>query len=165
MSPFEHESVTAHTTCPPDDARTLAAHDIDIDSTRHDSADEGDNVVSRHPAPPPAEPHTKPAAADMDAPARDIPTPVTTTDDGVDDQRASQASPVSTTASAALPLAASQLTWPFPAHRVRHPVLHARSILLIPHTVSPKLLLFPAAPRQPFQRQPDIRPPAVRGRG
>jgi hypothetical protein len=163
MSPFEHESVAAHTTCPPDDARTLAAHDID--NTRHDSADEHDHdhVVSRQPAPPPAEAHTKPAAADMDAPTRDIPTPMTSTDDGADDQRASQASPVSTTAPAALPLAASQLTWPFPAHRVRRSALHARSILLMPHTVPSKLVLFPAAPRQPFQRQPDIRPPAVRG--
>jgi hypothetical protein len=117
MSPLEHESGAAHTTCPPDDTRMYAAHDAD--SARHDSADEhaDDHVVSRHPAPPPAEAHTKPAAADMDALTRDIPTPMTTTDDGTDDHRASQPSPLSTTAPASLPLAASQLTWPFPAQR------------------------------------------------
>jgi hypothetical protein len=126
MSPLEHESAAAHTTCPPDDARMYAAHDPD--SARHDSADEhaDDHVVSRHPAPPPAEAHTKPAAADMDALTRDIPTPMTTTDDGTDDHRASQPSPLSTTAPASLPLAASQLTWPFPAQRVRRSAPHAR---------------------------------------
>ncbi|KAJ8115026.1 hypothetical protein OPT61_g3226 [Boeremia exigua] len=124
VSPVEPERAT----CPPEDTRIPTAHGGLSDS--HDSSARS-NVDSarraqtqRHPTPPPhsaelssAETHSKPSSASIEAPNRDTPTPMTVTDDGADDQRASQASPLSASAPAPIRYTSSHLAAPFSAHR------------------------------------------------
>lgn len=128
VSPVEHESIASRATCPPEEARNITArelnaareymaNDINVESTP--------DVPMQQPTPPPqdspaaqspAETHSKPSSADIDAPSRDIPTPMTATDDGAEEQRTSQASPLPATTPVSL--LTSHLSSPFPAHRV-----------------------------------------------
>jgi hypothetical protein len=129
-SPVEHESTTAHTTCPPDEVRTVAAHESSqspiFNATSH--VEPVIDVPMQLPTPPPQdspahappspENHSKPSGACIEEPSRDIPTPMTATDDGPDEQRTSQTSPLSATAPGPTSLLASHLSSPFPPYRV-----------------------------------------------
>jgi hypothetical protein len=125
VSPAEHERAT----CPPEDARIPTAHDL---NNAHDSS-ASSNVESarrrpmqQQPTPPPhgtreqspTETHSKPSGASIESPNRDIPTPMTSTDDGAEDQRASQSSPLCANAPAPIRYTPSYLAAPFPDHRV-----------------------------------------------
>jgi hypothetical protein len=130
VSPVEHESIAGRATCPPEEARITSAHEP---NEAHGSS-ASNNVESimeapmQQPTPPPQEPstqaqspsedHTK-TSNTIEAPNRDIPTPMTTTDDGSEEQRTSQASPLSANAPAPVSALASHLASPFPAYRVR----------------------------------------------
>lgn len=123
----EHE----RTTCPPDDTHTSTVRE-GLSDARDSSASRnvGSGQRSRtqqQPTPPPhgsreqspTETHSKPSSASIEAPNRDIPTPMTAIDDSTEDQRASQASPLSPTAPAPIRYNPSHLAAPYPAHRVR----------------------------------------------
>jgi hypothetical protein len=128
--PVEHESIAGRTTCPPEDARIIATHELN--QTRSSDHNSNANSVphvpmqqptpspqsSREPTQAPDDTHGKISSANIEAPSRDIPTPMTATDDGTEEQRTSQASPLSTAAPTSL--LASHLSSPFPAHRVRY---------------------------------------------
>lgn len=131
MTRVEHESTaTTHATCPPDEriANNTRALDqsppLDAASNGRPDIDVPMQLPTPPPpdapahAPPPPESHTKPESARIEAPARDIPTPMTVTDDSAEEQRASQTSPLSP-ASAPSPtsLLASHLSSPFPSRR------------------------------------------------
>lgn len=131
VSPVEqHESSVANrATCPPEEARTSSPHESS--NTRGISASNDVDPAQRRsmlqqPTPPPhgtreqspVETHSKPSSASIDAPNRDIPTPMTATDDGTEDQRTSLASPLSATAPAPIRFNPSHLAAPFPAYRV-----------------------------------------------
>lgn len=127
----EHESTAAtRATCPPDERIANNTRALDqshafsaASNERHDI-----DVPMQLPTPPPQdapahalpspESHTKPESARIEAPNRDIPTPMTATDDGADEQRASQTSPLSANAPSPTSLLASHLSSPFPAQRV-----------------------------------------------
>ncbi|CAA9958749.1 hypothetical protein P3342_003652 [Pyrenophora teres f. teres] len=127
VSPMEHEDMNTRTTCPPDESRTGDGRALnELRHSSHDSnATHVPDVPTQLPTPPPqdcpehtqmpADSHTKPSGADIETPNRDIPTPMTATDDGTDEQRTSQASPL--TATAPVSLLAHHLSSPFPAHR------------------------------------------------
>jgi hypothetical protein len=126
--PVEHESIANRATCPPDESRITTAHELNAPSHDEPAID----APMQLPTPPPQEPlagaqsppesHNKPSSAQIEAPSRDIPTPMTATDDGTEDQRASHASPIHATVPASLLV--SHLSSPFPAHRVRHTLEH-----------------------------------------
>jgi hypothetical protein len=131
-SPVEHESTTSRATCPPDEPRTITAHGLNESPDFH-AASNGESSIDvpmQLPTPPPQEPsahaqqsletHTKPADARIEPPARDIPTPMTSTDEGAEEQRISQISPTSTITPALTSLLIGQLSSPYPAHRVCH---------------------------------------------
>lgn len=125
--PAEHERAT----CPPDDTHASTA--LEELSGARDSSGSQNVDFSRHPrmqqqlTPPPdgsreqspTETHSKPSSTSIDEPNRDTPTPMTATDDNVDDQRASQASPLSANAPAPIRFNPSNLAAPYPVHRVR----------------------------------------------
>jgi hypothetical protein len=137
--PVEHESIAGRTTCPPEDARIIATHELN--QTRSSDHNSNANSVphvpmqqptpspqsSREPTQAPDDTHGKISSANIEAPSRDIPTPMTATDDGTEEQRTSQASPLSTAAPTSL--LASHLSSPFPAHRF---LPHTSSSLLRP---------------------------------
>lgn len=127
VSPAEHERAS----CPPDDTHISTAHE-ELSDARDSSAGRNADSAQRprmqqQPTPPPhgsreqspAETHSKPSSASIEAPNRDIPTPMTAIEDNADDQRASQASPLSATAPAPIRYTPSHLAAPYPAHRVR----------------------------------------------
>ena len=126
VSPVEHERAI----CPPEDSRTSTVHETLIDARDSDASNNVDFArrppIQQQPTPPPhgtreqspAETHSKPPGASIEAPNRDIPTPMTVVDDSAEDQRASQASPLSATAPAPTRYIPSHLAAPFPAHRV-----------------------------------------------
>lgn len=130
VSPVEHESIANHPTCPPEDLRIGSAHESH-EARRHRPGDDVEScphIPTQQPTPPPqdapaqmsmaSDSHGKPAGTDIDVPARDIPTPMTTTDDGDAEQRTSQLSPLSTTAPVPAPLLSSyHLSSPFPSRR------------------------------------------------
>lgn len=137
LSPVEHESNATHATCPPEESRTITEQDSNpsSDSEAHtrSSLESVVDVPMQQPTPPPqdspsyaqspTDSHTKPSSSNIEAPNRDIPTPVTTIDDGTDDQRTSHASPLSVTAPGPVappppPAQVSYLASPFPANRV-----------------------------------------------
>ncbi|ORY06658.1 vacuolar import and degradation protein-domain-containing protein [Clohesyomyces aquaticus] len=131
--PAEHESPLAgRTTCPPEDVRVHSS--LDMNGGRHYHAQSGDTVAHtppmQQPTPPPAERdltdaqpqdeelQSKSSEPEVDGPIRDIPTPVSSTDDAAEERRNSQVSPLSVSAPA--PVSWSQptfLTSPFPGHR------------------------------------------------
>jgi len=135
VSPVEHEDMNARTTCPPDESRSGDGRALnELRHSSHDSnATHVAHVPTQLPTPPPqdcpehaqtpADSHTKPSGAEIETPNRDIPTPMTATDDGTEEQRTSQASPL--TATAPVSLLAHHLSSPFPAHRVRYCKAHA----------------------------------------
>ncbi|KAJ4404850.1 hypothetical protein N0V91_005585 [Didymella pomorum] len=125
VSPAEHERAT----CPPEDTHTSTAHE-ELSTTRDSSASRNVDSSQRprmqqQPTPPPhgsreqspTETHSKPSSASIEAPNRDIPTPMTAIDENAEDQRASQASPLSAIAPAPIRYNTSQLAAPYPAHR------------------------------------------------
>lgn len=127
VSPAEHERAI----CPPEGTHTVTAHrelneNRDSSSAGHDVDSAQRRPMLQQPTPPPhgtreqspAETHSKPPNASIEAPNRDIPTPMTATDDGAEDQRASQASPLSANAPVPIRYTPSHLAAPFPAHRV-----------------------------------------------
>ncbi|KAJ4372875.1 hypothetical protein N0V83_003166 [Neocucurbitaria cava] len=125
----EHESIAGRTTCPPEESRITATRALnqDADITAASNVESAPDAPMQQPTPPPQElpvhaqspgdAHSKPASTDIDAPSRDIPTPMTATDDGGEEQRTSQASPLSANAPVPLSLLAHQLSSPFPAYR------------------------------------------------
>jgi hypothetical protein len=123
VSPVEHESTTSRATCPPDEPRTITAHGLNESPDFH-AASNGESSIDvpmQLPTPPPQEPsetHTKPTGAHIELPARDIPTPMNSTDDGAEEQRIAQTSPTSTITPALTSLLTGQLASPYPAHRV-----------------------------------------------
>jgi hypothetical protein len=133
MTRVEHESTAAaRATCPPDER--IANNTRALDQSLPPNAASNDrpdfDVPMQLPTPPPQdapahpppapESHSKPESARIEAPTRDIPTPMTVTDDSAEEQRASQTSPLSPTAvPSPTSLLASHLSSPFPAHRVR----------------------------------------------
>jgi glucose-induced degradation protein 4 len=180
VSPVEqHESSIANrTTCPPDDARISTFHDPsnarDSSASNHVDSAQRRPMQQQPPTPPPhgtreqspAETHIKPPSASIEAPNRDIPTPMTATDDGAEDQRTSLASPLSATAPVAIRFTPSHLAAPFPSRRVRFRIElgiePARKTLFADQrAVSPELILVTPPPRQPFQGQSDLRPPTI----
>jgi hypothetical protein len=132
VSPVEHESTTSRTTCPPDELRITTARELNesLDFNAASNVESTMDIPMQLPTPPPQEPpahaqpppdsHTKPANTHIEAPARDIPTPMTSIDDGAEEQRTSQLSPLSTAVPTPTSLLAGQLSSPFPAHRVRY---------------------------------------------
>lgn len=124
--PAEHERAT----CPPEDTHTSTEHgelsDAHESSTNNDVDSARRPPMQQQPTPPPhgtreqspTETHSKPPSASIEAPNRDIPTPMTVTDDSAEDQRASQASPLSANAPAPTRYTPSHLAAPFPAQRV-----------------------------------------------
>jgi hypothetical protein len=133
--PAEHESSFAsRATCPPEDSRIHTPHEIATEPV-FPTNDEGDISIippTQQPTPPPAErdvlndaqtppeSHPKSASAELDGPSRDIPTPISATDEGPEEQRNHQVSPLSATAP--IPVSWPQpsiFASPFPSHRVR----------------------------------------------
>ena len=131
LSPVEHESITNHPTCPPDESRIITPHTLHGTRTQgvDGNVDNAPVVPVQQPTPPPLEPpvhaqsaadsHSKPSGADIEVPSRDISTPMTATDDGTEEQRSAHVSSLSTTASVPVSLLSSHLSSPFPTHRVR----------------------------------------------
>ncbi|EUC31282.1 hypothetical protein COCCADRAFT_101680 [Bipolaris zeicola 26-R-13] len=123
----EHESIAGRATCPPDESRSITAQELNqLRLSSHSSdASRASHAPMQQPTPPPqdspehgqtpADTHSKPSTADIETPARDIPTPMTATDDGSEEQRTSQASPQS--AITPVSLLANHISSPFPAHR------------------------------------------------
>ena len=124
-------------TCPLEDSRIHTLHDVDDahDEQSPQSDDHNDttfNAPRQQPTPPPAESespadapipaesHIKTSEIDVDGPMRDIPTPISATDESTEEQqRNSHASPLSATAPAPASWHQhSALTSPFPSHRV-----------------------------------------------
>jgi hypothetical protein len=130
VSPVEHESIAGRSTCPPEESRVTPTRALSQtpDFNANSNGDSVIDVPMQLPTPPPQEPssraqpppepHSKPSSARIEAPARDTPTPMTSTDDGAEEQRISQASPLSATAPPPTSPYASHLSSPFPAHRV-----------------------------------------------
>jgi hypothetical protein len=131
VSPVEHESIAGRATCPPEESRNTVAHELP-QSPAFNAANNVESAIDvpmQLPTPPPQDapahthPHTetrsKPSSARIEAPNRDTPTPMTATDDGTEEQRISQASPLSTTAPGPTSLLGSHLSSPFSARRVR----------------------------------------------
>jgi hypothetical protein len=131
VSPVEHESIAGRATCPPEESRNTVAHELP-QSPAFNAANNVESAIDvpmQLPTPPPqdtpahahptTEAHSKPSSARIEAPNRDTPTPMTATDDGTEEQRISQASPLSTTAPGPTSLLASHLASPFPPRRVR----------------------------------------------
>ncbi|KAH7413997.1 vacuolar import and degradation protein-domain-containing protein [Phaeosphaeria sp. MPI-PUGE-AT-0046c] len=126
----EHESTAAaRATCPPDERIANSTRELD-QSPPFSAASNGRHhmdVPMQLPTPPPQdapahapptpESHTKPESAPIEAPTRDIPTPMTATDDGAEEQRAIQTSPLSANPPSPTSLLASHLSSPFPAQR------------------------------------------------
>jgi len=163
VSPVEHESIANRPTCPPEEARIVNTRDLN--ETRHLSAnsnvDPVHDVPMQQPTPPPQDSpahasvapdiHSKPSGTDMEALARDIPTPMTAADDGDSEQRTTQASPLSASAPAPVsPFANHHLSSPFPAHRVRYADFDCDALdewrMLMIRVVSPKFILIPPTP-------------------
>jgi hypothetical protein len=131
VSPVEHESTAGRATCPPEDSRNIVTHELPQSPGFNTSSNVEStiDVPMQLPTPPPqdspahahpsTETHTKPSSARIEAPNRDTPTPMTVTDDGTEEQRTSQASPLSATAPGPTSLLTSHLSSPFPTHRVR----------------------------------------------
>ncbi|KAF2131307.1 hypothetical protein P153DRAFT_429638 [Dothidotthia symphoricarpi CBS 119687] len=130
--PVEHGSTAGHATCPPDESRiastvemmesgTMATNNIAA-SALEPSMQQPTPPPEVSPAPQPLSVDFKPANTHTETPTRDTPTPMTATDDGTEDQRASQTSPLSanTTTPAPTSLLASQLSLPYPTQRF-HP--------------------------------------------
>ncbi|KAH7114304.1 vacuolar import and degradation protein-domain-containing protein [Dendryphion nanum] len=129
----EHEShLAGRTTCPPEESRPLTTHDMTSD--RSPAADEiGDITITspiQQPTPPPTERETIPNDQSLgesqsknlepvsDGPIRDIPTPISATDETSEEQRNPQTSPLSVPTSASASWAHSSiLASPFPSHR------------------------------------------------
>ncbi|KAF2034821.1 hypothetical protein EK21DRAFT_107451 [Setomelanomma holmii] len=129
LSPVEHESITGHITCPPEESRITPTREL---SPTHEfnasnNVESTLDVPMQLPTPPPQEPSSraqspsesqaKPSNARIEAPVRDTPTPMTSMDDGAEDQRTSHTSPLSATAPTPISLYANHLSSPFPAHR------------------------------------------------
>jgi hypothetical protein len=119
VSPVEHESIAGRTTCPPEDARIIPTHELNDTPSPSVPMQQPtpSPQSSREPTQAPDDIHSKISSTNIEAPSRDIPTPMTATDDGTEEQRTSQASPLST--AAPVSLLANHLSSPFPAHRVR----------------------------------------------
>lgn len=130
--PAEHESLAGRT-CPPEDTRLHAPHDVSTEqhSLIAENADSSLNAPAQQPTPPPtereslahahsqSESSSKPPESTIEGPVRDIPTPMSATDDSAEEQRNIQASPLSATAPA--PVSWSQhkyLASPYPSYRV-----------------------------------------------
>lgn len=128
--PVEHESIANRATCPPDESRITSAHELNTPSHEEPAIDAPMQLPTPPPqespagAQPPPESHSKPTGAHIEAPSRDIPTPMTATDDGSEDQRTSHASAHPASASVPASLLASHLSSPFPTHRVRYVLQH-----------------------------------------
>jgi hypothetical protein len=131
VSPVEHESIAGRATCPPEESWNIVAHELP-QSPAFNAANNVESAIDvpmQLPTPPPqdapahthphTETHSKPSSARIEAPNRDTPTPMTATDDGTEEQRISQASPLSTTAPGPTSLLGSHLSSPFSARRVR----------------------------------------------
>jgi len=116
-SPVEHESIAGRTTCPPEDARIIPTHELNDTPSPSVPMQQPtpSPQSSREPTQAPDDIHSKISSTNIEAPSRDIPTPMTATDDGTEEQRTSQASPLST--AAPVSLLANHLSSPFPAHR------------------------------------------------
>ncbi|KAF2267071.1 hypothetical protein CC78DRAFT_103726 [Lojkania enalia] len=130
--PTEHEShLAGRATCPPEESRFHAAQDLTGEQPPHPESNVELSLSApmQQPTPPPAAQDSGPNAqspdsrpkgleAEIDAPIRDIPTPMSGTDEVAEEQRHPQVSPLSTTAPA--PVAwhqSSILTSPFPNQR------------------------------------------------
>jgi hypothetical protein len=132
--PLEHEGSRA--TCPPDESRILDPHESSQTNAANANAiadSAADVPISQPTAPPredagraqsPPENHTKPPSTSIEAPNCDTPTPMTSTDDGAEEQRTSQPSPLSANAPAPVLPSPSHLTSPFPTHRVGMTLSH-----------------------------------------
>jgi hypothetical protein len=135
LSPIEHESSTSRATCPPDEAHSSTAQELNqlpgfnANNNVESSIDVPMQLPTPPPqdspahTPPPPETHIKPTSARIEAPNRDTSTPMTITDDGTDGWRTSHASPLAAIAPGSAPLLASHLASPCPAHRVRLPYI------------------------------------------
>ena len=133
--PAEHESLFAgRATCPPEESRVHTPREMTTEPIFTANAEVDSSIVppTQQPTPPPAEQdvmdaqpsvesHGKSGSnTEIDGPSRDIPTPISATDEVGDEQRNVQASPISATAP-------TQPSWsqpsvfasPFPNHRVR----------------------------------------------
>jgi hypothetical protein len=168
--PIAHESIANRTTCPPEEARSGAAHELN--ASRH--GEPTFDAPMQSPTPPPQDPlagaqlppdaHNKPSSAHIEAPSRDVSTPMTVTDDGAE-ERTSQASPLAATASVPGSLLPNHLSSPFPAHRVRKALNHVHDSflgMLTSRAVPSKQFLLPPPPWKPLQGQPNLRPTAIR---
>ncbi|KAF2637107.1 hypothetical protein P280DRAFT_139388 [Massarina eburnea CBS 473.64] len=123
----EHGHV--HSSCPPEESWGLTS------THEHHTRDVNDGAPSmappaQQPTPPPtdrdpparaqqpSELHYKPSDMPLEMPARDIPTPISATDESVEEQRNTQVSPLSATMAAPSPWSQHRyLTSPHPGHR------------------------------------------------
>lgn len=131
----EHEShLAGRATCPPEESRIQTPRDVTIEQPIHedDNVDTSFIAPMQQPTPPPGDQeshseahpstaaHHKSSSSNIEGPIRDIPTPISATDESTEEQRNPQVSPV--TATAPTPMSWSQpsaLTSPFPSQRVR----------------------------------------------
>jgi hypothetical protein len=132
LLPVVHDNTTTgRATCPPDEGRIVTArelhqsHEFNVASNVEAPIDEPMQLPTPPPqedfpahATPSHENHGKPMSTRIEPPNRDTPTPMTVVDDGADEQRAIQTSPLSAAALGPTSLLASHLSSPFPSHRV-----------------------------------------------
>lgn len=176
----EHESTLAgRSTCPPEELRIHAAHTAIVAPSSRDalSDDVPIHVPAQQPTPPPtddpvspartrssSETHPKPIETSVEDPIRDIPTPMSTLDDGAEEPRHAHVSPLSATAPTTT--AWSQQRYPTPpysAHRVCC-IIFLQAVRIgrcSQSLVSPQLLVIAAPPRQSLQRKPNLRSAAI----
>ncbi|KAF2002939.1 hypothetical protein P154DRAFT_593442 [Amniculicola lignicola CBS 123094] len=130
--PAEHEShLAGHTTCPPEDARSRDSSTTRFGASSPLRIPSSSRIIAQQPTPPPTEQDlavdahspTEPQSKTPDADAygsiiRNIPTPVSATDDGPEEQRHPQTSPLSTTAPTPVAwLQSGASPSPFPGYR------------------------------------------------
>lgn len=117
----------AHSSCPPEESQMRPEYESHHESNGETSME----VPIQQPTPPPSdrdvaaraqsppESHVKPSDTPIATPARDIPTPISATEDIAEDHRNGQTSPLSL--AAPMPMSWSQhrfLRSPYPSHRV-----------------------------------------------
>ncbi|KAF2447456.1 hypothetical protein P171DRAFT_429095 [Karstenula rhodostoma CBS 690.94] len=142
----DHESTLAgRSTCPPEELRIHASHTANVTPSSRDalSDDVPIHVPEQQPTPPPtddpasparthssSETHPKPIETSVEGPPRDIPTPMSTVDDGAEETRHAHASPLSATAPTTT--AWSQQRYPTPPYSAHRFLPNSSSSLLRP---------------------------------
>lgn len=145
-SPAEHESHLANrATCPPEESRIHASRDATGEQSFHSDSNIESSLAPRtqQPTPPPAAQdltahsqspsRPKGIESEIETPIRDIPTPLSGTDETSEEQRNPHVSPLSVTAATTpAPVSWHQSTIvmsPFPSQRVCTTIDHQLHIM------------------------------------